>query len=288
MSEKPFFWSWQDAITESDLKATTRLVLLTLATFMNAKNTAAHPTQEELARCSGLSIRAVKSNLKLAIDAGFLEVSKHGFGGQKWANNQYKAVMPTPSKGSAAGAPDSEKVVQQVPKGSAPNDQKVVQEVHTNNPVNNPIITQTREGAVNQPKQPPEKPLPKERLNTGLEVWEASYTEFIAALGKSKVAVSADAKRFLRVVRLREDKSPKAIGAAVAARCRDEKKNNPDAEKYRKSLATILDDGLFETYFEPDGPKVEFEDGVARMRREEAENEAWIKSQYEKTKETAQ
>ena len=133
---RDMIWSWEDAITQSDLQPTTRLVLLVLRTFMNSKGGVCYPTIETLCMCSGLSKRAVILHLQKASEEGFIKVDKHGFKGQKWANNQYKATFP---KGSAGYALDNEKVVHLTTKGGASNDQKVVQEVHTNRPVKHTI-----------------------------------------------------------------------------------------------------------------------------------------------------
>lgn len=144
-TDRDFYWSWEDAITESDLPALTRLVLLTLSTFMNAKNTSAYPSQDELARCSGMSRSSVFRHLQKAEAAGFIEVSKHGFAGQKWANNEYNAVIPC-----------SEKVVSQrldllneacvtETQRSGQSDIKLVSDRPTNTPINQQSISLAEE-----------------------------------------------------------------------------------------------------------------------------------------------
>lgn len=140
-ADREFYWSWEDAITESNLPPLTRLVLLTLSTFMNAKNTSAYPSQDELARCSGLSRSSVYRHLQAAEAAGFIEVKKHGFAGQNWANNEYHAVIPHAQK-VASERPDlfDEGAVTETQRSSQ-SDTKDVSERPTNLQDNQPSIS---------------------------------------------------------------------------------------------------------------------------------------------------
>lgn len=88
------FFSWRQAILQSDLAPTTRHVLLTLACHMNDAGESCYPSVELLAKETGLSTRAVITHLNLAKESGWIEVDKHGFRGQKWNRNDYKMAWP--------------------------------------------------------------------------------------------------------------------------------------------------------------------------------------------------
>ena len=78
-----------------DLKSTTKLVLHTIALHMNGAGESCYPTVRQIMYESGLSNRVVSQHINLAVKAGWLEKSKHGFGGQRWANNQYEPKVPS-------------------------------------------------------------------------------------------------------------------------------------------------------------------------------------------------
>lgn len=94
MSDSSRAWSWRHAILKSDLPPTTRHVLLTLSCFMNDVGGGCYPTQEDLAKASGLTDRAVRKHLELAESAGWLKRNEHGFRGQRWRNTEYWALWP--------------------------------------------------------------------------------------------------------------------------------------------------------------------------------------------------
>lgn len=87
-------WSWRHAIIKSSLPATTRHVLLTISCFMNELGDGCYPTQEQIAEATGLSERAVRTHLDLAVEEGWLTRQEHGFKGQKWRNYEYAAAWP--------------------------------------------------------------------------------------------------------------------------------------------------------------------------------------------------
>ncbi|MBB2928369.1 helix-turn-helix domain-containing protein [Paraburkholderia silvatlantica] len=87
-------WTWRHAIINSSLRATTRHVLLTLSCHVNDAGEPAYPSTALLAVETGLSERAVITHLHEAAAAGWLIVRKHGYGGQKWARNQYYPRVP--------------------------------------------------------------------------------------------------------------------------------------------------------------------------------------------------
>lgn len=148
------FFSWRQAILDSDLQPTTRHVLLTLACHMNDAGESCYPSIELLCKETGLSNRAVITHLQKAAESGWVKVGKHGFAGQRWANNEYRMSWPT----DICLEKDAEKVVNDVhnveekvvnkvhdlpkkavnlvPKGSEPDDRKVVNDVHTSTSIN--------------------------------------------------------------------------------------------------------------------------------------------------------
>ncbi|UVC14725.1 helix-turn-helix domain-containing protein [Mesorhizobium onobrychidis] len=89
-------WTWRHAITQSDLPATTRHVLLTLSCFMNEVGEGCYPTQDDLAKATGLTERAVRTHTEIAVEKGWLKRQEHGFRGQKWKNYEYSALWPDP------------------------------------------------------------------------------------------------------------------------------------------------------------------------------------------------
>lgn len=94
---------------------------------MNDHGTGCFPSIATLMIDTSLSNKAVITHIKKASEAGFLDVSLHGYSGQKWKRNEYKISLPNHNK-----------VVNVSPEGGEPDDQKVVNEVHTNTPVNTP------------------------------------------------------------------------------------------------------------------------------------------------------
>jgi len=66
-----------------------KLILVTITTFMNAKNITAYPTQELLAEKTGISRETISKKLKIAADQGWIEVTKHKVRKQKYSNNVY-------------------------------------------------------------------------------------------------------------------------------------------------------------------------------------------------------
>lgn len=125
-------WSWRQAILRSEMQATTRHVLLTIACYMNDMGEGAYPSVEQLVSATGLSKRAVIEHIKRAADAGFLSVSQHGYRGQRWKRNEYKALWPAetgdelPEKGGYPDAPPPDEGGNR----SAPPSAKVVTDDH--------------------------------------------------------------------------------------------------------------------------------------------------------------
>ncbi|HSH86876.1 MAG TPA: helix-turn-helix domain-containing protein [Methylophilus sp.] len=129
------FYTWRQAVIKSQLASTTRHVLLTLGCHMNDMGESCYPSIETLCDETGLSNRAVITHLKLAVDAGFIQCDRHGFSGQKWARNEYKATFP-PIKAVNVVHDLEEKAVNVVPEGSERSDVKAVNDVHTSSSIN--------------------------------------------------------------------------------------------------------------------------------------------------------
>ncbi|CAG9194095.1 conserved hypothetical protein [Paraburkholderia caribensis] len=167
-------WTWRHAIINSSLPPTTRHVLLTLSCHVNDAGEPAYPSTQLLAQETGLSERAVITHLRDAAALGWLAVSKHGYGGQKWARNQYYPHIPdgfelpdredrgteagsVPSKkgrktkalkhvqqlvdksggeGAERGSVPSQKALNVVPEGTERDDVKALNHVQSNTAVN--------------------------------------------------------------------------------------------------------------------------------------------------------
>lgn len=140
-------WTWRHAILKADLAPTTRHVLLTISCHMNDVGEGCYPTVATLAEETGLSDRAVFKHIKIATDEGWLEVTKHGFAGQKWANNEYAARFPDPEKGHAPRSGVAKEVLNLTTEGPEPNDKKVLNEVQTNISLNIPSSSNSKKSA---------------------------------------------------------------------------------------------------------------------------------------------
>ena len=126
-------YTWRAGIIKSNLAPTTRHVLLTLSCHFNDAGEACYPTTRLQAQETGLSEKCVITHLAIARELGWLKVSKHGFAGQRWSNNQYMPCFPEgtepPSVAHQKGAEP-----RSVPskKGTEPNDKKALNDVQCN------------------------------------------------------------------------------------------------------------------------------------------------------------
>lgn len=87
-------WTWQQAILDSDLPATTRHILLTIGCYMNMMGEGAYPSIRTLEQKTGWSAKTVVDHIKIAAERGWIKVGRHGFGGTKWRRNEYIACWP--------------------------------------------------------------------------------------------------------------------------------------------------------------------------------------------------
>lgn len=102
------FFSWRLAILRSDLQPVTRHVLLTLSCHMNDAGESCYPSIRTLCRETGLSNRCVIDHLRIAADAGWVNVASQRFKGHAWKRNSYSIRWPE------GGEPRSPEVVSQV------------------------------------------------------------------------------------------------------------------------------------------------------------------------------
>ena len=85
---------WRRAIQASDLKPSTRLVLLNLSIYMNDEGKNCFPSTEQQTVDTGLTERTVITHIDNAVAAGFLKKGMKGRSGKGWARHEYEAVIP--------------------------------------------------------------------------------------------------------------------------------------------------------------------------------------------------
>lgn len=90
---RPLF-TWRSALCESDLPATTRHVALTLSLHMNERGGSAFPSQETLARETGLHTDTVKKQLRVLVDLGWLTKAVSRLGRHRGTRVEYHATVP--------------------------------------------------------------------------------------------------------------------------------------------------------------------------------------------------
>ncbi|MGM4909138.1 helix-turn-helix domain-containing protein [Rhizobium sp. 768_B6_N1_8] len=135
-------WSWRHAVSMSGLQPITRLVLHTLGLKMDETGGSCYPSVADLVSMTGLDKKTVMKHLDIAEEKGWIEITEHGFRGQKWKRAEYVARWPgrdltgavavaTDEEGGGAVPPPSEaKVVEMVPEGGGNGSQKVVEQLH--------------------------------------------------------------------------------------------------------------------------------------------------------------
>ncbi len=90
-----FLYHWQSAIKSSDLSATTKHLLLTLATYMRSSKLYCHPIITDLMTDCSLSNRVIILHLKIAEDSGFIKTEIGHFTGQQWRRSTYFPFIPS-------------------------------------------------------------------------------------------------------------------------------------------------------------------------------------------------
>ena len=149
-------WTWRQAVICSDLPATTRHVLLTLSCHINDMGESAYPSTRLLAKETGLSERAVITHLKIATEKGWLKVTRHGYGDQRWARHEYEPLEPSVEEkalndvqyeGAEPDAKGTEPHSEGAEPASVPRNEKALNDVQSNSENNiyiPPIVPQTK------------------------------------------------------------------------------------------------------------------------------------------------
>jgi len=143
----PIFFSWRQAVLASRRPATTKHVLLTLSCHMNDAGESCFPFIDTLARETSLSRRAVIDHVGRAAAAGWIDVGRHGFAGQKWARNEYRIAWHDPVPGGQEGGSGGSPPCPEGGEGGSPpfaeggdsDGQKAVTLVHPNSSSNSSV-----------------------------------------------------------------------------------------------------------------------------------------------------
>jgi hypothetical protein len=91
-------WSWRQRLLKSDLRGTTRHVLLTLSCHVNDAGEPCFPSIKQLMQETDLSKQTVLTHLEIAKEEGWITIRRHGFSGQKWSRNEYLLAWPDDEK----------------------------------------------------------------------------------------------------------------------------------------------------------------------------------------------
>lgn len=93
---KRLLFQWRDLVSSKfgPSSPITRLVLLVISLYMDMDGGSCFPSIRLIAERTGLSVQAVVTHIKKAVDEGFLQVSVRGFTGQGWRRHEYKATFP--------------------------------------------------------------------------------------------------------------------------------------------------------------------------------------------------
>ena len=189
---KKGIWGWEDAITKSNLEPMTRLVLLTLRTYMNAKNEQCFPGAKKIAQSSGMCLRSVFTHLDKAEKAGFVVITKKKNHKGGHDSNEYTASYPH--------AGDALPLMQEVHDPHAGDAPPLVQEMHTNIQV--------------------------EQTNEHKELFEEVWSEINSKLVKSRRG--GKKRAYARFVKLCNEHDPNTLANAIRGYYKDaqQKKNN--------------------------------------------------------------
>ena len=116
MTDAPTLLQWQRAVTDSDLPATTKLVLFVLSRYANAFDSICWPSNDTLAEKASLSVRAISKHLGIAERFGWVARWKSRRPDRQWAHGHYRLAVPSEDAAAARIAPaHDEAVVEVVP-----------------------------------------------------------------------------------------------------------------------------------------------------------------------------
>ncbi|WP_157384051.1 helix-turn-helix domain-containing protein [Burkholderia glumae] len=242
-------WTWRQAIIKSDLPSTTRHVLLTLACHINDAGEQAFPSIRLLAFETGLSRQAVMTHLQRAAAAGWVRTSKHGYGGQQWARNQYDPCIPDGFVPLSLQADDSPRMGQ---RQSQPDAEKAVNQVDTNRP-QELSIEKTTLSAHATTSESKKTRAPRKAVADGDVNFEEAWSIYPKRDGGNPKAAALKAWR----ARIAEGEEPERLIAAVRAYAASQRRIGnigtrwikqtsaffgPD--RYYADFADRLDDGI--------------------------------------------
>lgn len=87
-------WDWRRYIMDYVEGSTLKLVLYTLANYMDTAGNSCFPSVETLSEKTGLSKPTVIKHLKKAKEQGWINVKEHGLKGKQWKRHEYSAGVP--------------------------------------------------------------------------------------------------------------------------------------------------------------------------------------------------
>jgi len=140
------YFSWRSYLVESDLYSVTKHVLLTLSLYWSERGMGIFPSINQIAKDCSLSRRAVITHIMQGCSKGWLQVSKHGYGDQRWKRNEYILTVPhgtTPKEIELPEDPEEldldrkggERGALPFQEGGECGALKVVNDVHSNTPI---------------------------------------------------------------------------------------------------------------------------------------------------------
>ncbi len=231
MTETKSAWSWRHAFSASDLPATTKHVLHTLGMFMNELGEGCYPSVADICRYSGLDKKTVIKHLAAARERGWIDVSQHGYRGQKWKRQQYAArwpqrdlTAPCPpddvDEGGGAVPPPFEtgEAVDFAPEGGGTEGSKVVEQVHQDKtspvttPRTSPVEREAREGGQEEEAEPTSRKAIERAFERAWQAWPTSISDSRPDAWKAWQALSAADREAAATDAARYFEAVKAVG----------------------------------------------------------------------------
>ncbi|MCJ8032899.1 helix-turn-helix domain-containing protein, partial [Staphylococcus aureus] len=111
-------FSWQSAVTKSDLEGTTKLVLLVIGTYMNQHGDGAFPSYRTIAAGTSLNRATVIRHVETAVSQGWLKKKSRirfaGASGRLEADsNTYQIAFPVVAQDDQGGRTEQPPLVAQ-------------------------------------------------------------------------------------------------------------------------------------------------------------------------------
>lgn len=164
-------FSWQSAVTRSELEGSTKLVLLVIGTYMNQHGDGAFPSYRTIAAGASLNRATVIRHVEIAVSQGWLKKKSRiriaGASGRVEADsNTYQIAFPVVAEDDQGSRTERPPLVAQNDQGGRPGQPGVVAQGDPNTPSLPPQGTQ-------EPPVPPKggddagsKPMPGERAKS--------------------------------------------------------------------------------------------------------------------------